>query len=376
MSDVEYRPGLEGVPAGKSAICRVDHESGGLIYRGYLIHDLAAGASYEEVAYLLLYKRLPNKKEVEEFSAALLQARTLPGPVADLAARLPTGDGGRADPMDLLRTGVSLLGALDPDRADNGHEANLRKSIRLIAQIPTLMALAFKGPSRLPLPSTSHAEHLLKLITGKEPSEEEVRAMNVSLILYAEHEFNASTFAARTVASSLSDLHSAVTAAIGSLKGPLHGGANERVMEMFLEIGEPERAEEWVKRRLANRERIMGFGHRVLKKGDARSDIIKEHARRLSEARGETKWFLISERIERLMREAKGLFPNLDFYTASTYYLLGIPIPLYTPLFVCSRVAGWCAHIIEQHDDNRLIRPRSLYTGPENSTFVPLDERK
>jgi 2-methylcitrate synthase len=364
--------GLEGVLAGESAVCDVDHDTGGLLYRGYRIEDLAEQASFEEVAVLLLTGTLPNQKGLSQFREALVAARPLPDRVIRFLEGLPPS----ANPMDVLRTGVSLLGVEDPDRDSNDHQANFRKGVRLIAQMPTLLA-AFGRRGELPsfMPDLSHAEHLLYLLTGVRPDPFSAKVMNVSLILYAEHEFNASTFAARVTASSLSDMHSAVTSAVGSLKGPLHGGANEAVMKMLLEIGSVENAEPYIRDRLSRKERIMGFGHRVLKGGDVRSDIIKRYAEALGERKKERKWFELSSRIEAIMRQEKNLYPNLDFYSASAYYLLGLPISFDTPLFVCSRISGWAAHVIEQHDHNRLIRPRCRYTGPRGLTYVPLEKR-
>lgn len=364
--------GLEGVLAAESAICDVDHDTGGLLYRGYRIEDLAEQASFEEVAFLLLNGALPNPKALSEFQKELAAARSVPDHLVRFLKGLPPS----SNPMDVLRSAVSLLGMEDPDRESNDHPANLRKAIRLIAQMPTLLA-AFGRKEALPAfdPALSHAEHLLTLLTGNRPDPFSAKVMNVSLILYAEHEFNASTFAARVTASSLSDIHSAVTSAIGSLKGPLHGGANEAVMKMLLEIGSIENADRYIGARLARKERIMGFGHRVLKKGDSRSDIIKRYAKALGERKGDEKWFLLSNRIETIMREEKDLYPNLDFYSASAYYLMGLPISFDTPLFVCSRISGWSAHVMEQHDHNRLIRPRCKYTGPRDLTYLPLEKR-
>jgi 2-methylcitrate synthase/citrate synthase II len=365
--------GLEGVLAGESAICDVDHDTGGLLYRGYRIVDLAEQASFEEVAYLLLVGTLPNQKALSSFREDLAGARSLPDHVVRFLQGLPLS----SNPMDVLRTGVSLLGVEDSDRESNDHRSNFRKAVRLTAQMPTLLA-AFGRKGDLPpfVSDLSHAEHLLYLLTGRRPDPFSVKVMNVSLILYAEHEFNASTFAARVTASSLSDIHSAVTSAIGSLKGPLHGGANEAVMKMLLEIGSIENAEKYIRERLARKERIMGFGHRVLKGGDVRSDIIKRYAEELGERKNEKKWFELSSRIEAIMREEKNLHPNLDFYSASAYYLMGLPISFDTPLFVCSRISGWSAHVIEQHDHNRLIRPRCKYTGPRGLPYLPIEKRE
>jgi 2-methylcitrate synthase/citrate synthase II len=373
-----YSPGLEGVPAGETEICLVDEGEIGLRYRGYAIGDLAEQASFEEVAYLLLLGKLPTRKELDDFSAQLRQAWPLPGPVEAFIGVVPPD----AHPMDVLRTGVSLLGMTDPDRADGSHEANVRKSIRLLAQTPMIVATAHrlaqgKKPAQ-PRSDLGFAENLLYLLTDrcdKDHDRAMARVLDVSLILYAEHEFNASTFAARVAASTLTDLHAAVTAAVGTLKGPLHGGANEAVAAMLLEIKSRDRVERWLKETLAAKRRVMGFGHRVLKKGDPRSLIIRRHAEVLSRTCGDTRWYEIAAILDRLMQQEKGLYPNLDFYTAVAYLLMGIPRDLYTPVFVCSRMAGWCAHVIEQQDHNRLIRPRALYTGPPPQAYVPLDRR-
>jgi 2-methylcitrate synthase/citrate synthase II len=369
---------LEGIIAGESGLCLVDEGEAGLRYRGYAVADLAEWSSFEEVAYLLLYGHLPNRQELDGFCGLIDCGQILSGSVQRCLAPLPSG----AHPMDALRTGISLLGLADAEAQDVSHEANLRKSVRLLGQIPLLIAhmrdaAAGRQPCQ-PEPKKSFAHHLLQLLTDRkedEFTEPMARVLNVSLILYAEHEFNASTFAARVVASTLTDLHGAITAAVASLKGPLHGGANEAVASMMVEIGRPEKAEAWVRETLAKRQRIMGFGHRVLKHGDARSAIIQRHAEQLSDRCGEHRWIEIAHTIDRIMREEKGLYPNLDFYTAVTYLLMGIPPPLYTPLFVCSRIAGWCAHVIEQQDHNRLIRPRALYTGPAPRSYEPLDRR-
>ncbi|HET9575203.1 MAG TPA: citrate/2-methylcitrate synthase, partial [Nitrospira sp.] len=287
-----------------------------------------------------------------------------------------------AHPMDILRTSVSLLGMTDADAGDNSHEANVRKSLRLLAQIPLIIAKAHrfaKGTLLVqPRADMSFAERLLHMLTGRsgdDAAKAMARVLDRSLTLYAEHEFNASTFSARVTASTMTDLHSAITSAIGTLKGPLHGGANEAVAEMFVDIKSPERAERWIREALASKRRIMGFGHRVLKKGDARSAIIQQQAESLSRICGDSRWFEIATTVDRLMQQVKGLYPNLDFYTAVAYLLMGIPRELYTPVFVCSRITGWCAHVIEQQDHNRLIRPRALYTGPSMREYVSIDRR-
>src|SRR5437899_5168896 len=373
-----YSPGLEGVIAGESALCEVDEGAAGLRYRGYAIGDLAEQATFEEVAYLLLFGKLPTRKELGDFTAQLQTQWPLPGSVEAFIGVVPPS----AHPMDILRTGVSLLGMTDPDAADSSREASLRKSVRLLAQIPILIAnahrLAHAKRQVQPSPDQSFAENLLYLLTDRHADEQAkamARVLNVSLILYAEHEFNASTFAARVAASTLTDLHAAVTAAIAALKGPLHGGANEAVAAMLLEIKSRDRAERWLHDTLAQKRRVMGFGHRVLRKGDARAAIIQRHAEDLSRACGDTRWYDIATIVDRIMRQEKGLYPNLDFYTAVAYLLIGIPRDLYTPVFVCSRIAGWCAHIIEQQDHNRLIRPRAAYVGPPPQTYVPLERR-
>ena len=373
-----YSPGLEGVIGGESALCQIDEGEAGLRYRGYAVSDLAERATFEEVAYLLLRGKLPTRQELDDFSAQLRTQWALPGPVEAFIGVVPP----RAHPMDVLRTGVSLLGMTDPDASDVSHDANVRKAIRLMAQIPVMISTAYrlahgKRPTQ-PKGGLSFAENLLYVLTdqhGNETARAMARALDVSLILYAEHELNASTFAARVTASTLTDMHAAVTAAVGTLKGPLHGGANEAVADMLLEIKTRNRAEGWVREALASKRRVMGFGHRVLKKGDARSQIIQRHAEELSRKCKDTRWYEIASTVDHVMSEEKTLYPNLDFYTAVAYLLMGIPQDLYTPVFVCSRITGWCAHVIEQQDHNRLIRPRALYTGPPPQSYVPIDRR-
>lgn len=373
-----YSPGLDGVLAGETALCHVDEGEGGLRYRGYAVSDLAEKATFEEVAYLLLLGKLPTRKELKDFAAQLAAQSILPGPVEAFLGSVPAA----AHPMDVLRTAVSLLGMIDEEAADHSHKGNLRTSLRLLAQIPLIIATAHrlaKGKPRLePKPDLGFAGNLLFLLTGQrgdETASAMARVLDVSLTLYAEHEFNASTFSARVTASTMTDISSAVTSAIGTLKGPLHGGANEAVAEMFLAIKSRDRAEGWVREALADKRRIMGFGHRVLKQGDARSAIIQQQAEKLSGICDDRRWFDIATIIDRIMQQEKGLYPNLDFYTAVAYLLMGIPRELYTPVFVCSRITGWCAHVIEQQDHNRLIRPRALYTGPASEAYVELDRR-
>ncbi len=367
--------GLEGILAGESAICKVDHESGGLSYRGYAIEDLAAEATFEEVVYLLLMGTLPDPPHFLDFQNELVSSRAIPSHLFDVLQDIPT----TVNRMDALRTAVSYLGMEDPDLGLNTHAANLRKAIRLTAQMPSLLAAlnVYKKEDNnvSPQSAQSHAAHLLAILSTEKPDAFSVKALNTALILYAEHEFNASTFAARVTASSLSDMHSAIVSGIGTLKGPLHGGANEAVMEMLIEVDKIGDVRQYLRGKFANKERIMGFGHRVLKKEDPRSLIIQRYAKALGERKNQTKWYDYSLQIENIMREEKGFYPNLDFYSATVFFLLGLPVSLYTPLFVCSRVAGWTAHVIEQHDQNRLIRPRCRYTGKQHLRFVPLSER-
>lgn len=372
MSTEQYFPGLEGVIAGETAVSSIEGE---LRYRGYCIDDLAAGGTFGEVAYLLLNGELPNDEQLADFKAILDESAVLDLSIIEFLKSIPLHVGA----MDALRTGISALAHFDPQHDENSPAANLGKATRLIAQIPLLIAARHRLLQGLPLVEPdSHlslAGNLLHLIKGGMPSALEERAMDVSLILYAEHEFNASTFTARVVTSTQSDLHSAVVAAVGALKGPLHGGANERVLEILEEVGTPERAEEWVRRALADKRRIMGFGHRVYRDGDPRAVLLKEFCLQLAAQRGDFALEQIADTIERVVREQKGLPPNLDWPSARLYHYLGLDVDLYTPLFVASRITGWCAHVMEQSEHNRLIRPRSRYIGPAPREFVPLDRR-
>ena len=372
MSSEQYFPGLEGVIAGETAISTI---SGGLSYRGYSIGDLAQRSSFPEVAYLLLYGELPNEEQLADFKAILDESAEIDGSIIDLLRNVPL----HVASMDVLRTGISALAHFDPQLDENTGPANIAKTIRLLAQIPVLIAARYrlrKGLTLLePDPGLSFAGNVLHLVTGQAPSALEERAMDVSLILYAEHEFNASTFTARVVTSTLSDLHSAIVAAVGALKGPLHGGANERALEALEEVGSPQNAETWVRQALAQKRRIMGFGHRVYKDGDPRAVLLREFCAELARARGDLSLEQIADTIERVVREEKGLPPNLDWPSARLYKYLGLEVDLYTPLFVASRVVGWAAHAIEQSEHNRLIRPRSRYTGPAPRPYVPLEER-
>jgi 2-methylcitrate synthase/citrate synthase II len=373
--------GLEGVIAGETAICAVDQTS--LIYRGYEIADLAEHATFEEVAYLLLEGSKPTAEQLRFFKDELVANRALaPAVTNSLKAAAPMLKEGSAVPMDVLRTAVSILGNVDRESQDNAPEANLRKSKRILAKIPTIighMQRIIDG-KELVAPDTggdaklSHAANLLYLMSGEKPRDEFVKVVDVSLILYAEHDYNASTFASRVIAGTLSDMHGAMTGAIAALKGPLHGGANEAAMEMLREImadvGEAsvdtDKVDAWMERAFQEKRKLMGFGHRVYKQGDHRAPILHGLGRKMAEAKGPDvlKWFTLGERVQRIMLEKKNIHPNVDFPCGLTYYTMGIPVPQYTPIFVASRVTGWAAHIMEQHADNRLIRPRAAYTGP------------
>ena len=367
-----YRPGLEGVIAGETAISTI---AGGLQYRGYSIEVLAEKSTFEEVAYLLLYGQLPDKAALDEFRKRIGAASVLPSEILDFLRVLPQS----TPMMDVMRTGASSLAHWDPDVADNSQEANLRKSERLLAQLPIVMGARHR--QRLgefpvaPKPERSIAFNILRMVTGKDPSPRLERAMDISLILYAEHEFNASTFTARVISSTLSDLHSAITGAIGALKGPLHGGANERVMEVLEEVGSPENAERWVRDALAQKKRIMGFGHRVYKTGDPRAHYLKPLCEELARETGNEQLEKTAAIIEEIVVSEKKLPPNLDWPSARLYHYMGLPVDLYTPLFVCSRVAGWSAHVIEQLANNRLIRPRARYTGEVSQEWIPIEQR-
>jgi 2-methylcitrate synthase/citrate synthase II len=372
MTETLYRPGLEGILAGETAISTLD---GGLLYRGYSVEELAGAGRFEEVAYLLLYGELPKPHELTAFRQRLAHNAVVPHCVIDLLRAIPT----HAPLMDVMRTGCSLLAHWDPDAADNSREANLRKAERLLVQLPIVLAARHRlRQGKEPVAADKHrpfAENLLWMLRRREPSPQAVQAMEVSLILYAEHEFNASTFTARVVASTLADLHSAITAAIGALKGPLHGGANERVMDVLQAVGSADRAEAWVRDALARKQRIMGFGHRVYKDGDPRATLLKPLCVQLAAQTGQTQMEEMADIIERIVGDEKKLSPNLDWPSARLYHYLGLAVDLYTPLFVLSRVVGWSAHVIEQLGSNRLIRPSSRYIGPPRRPWVPLESR-
>jgi 2-methylcitrate synthase len=365
--------GLAGVVAGQSAICTVGLAGKGLNYRGYSIDDLAENATFEEVAYLLLYGKLPTQRELDEYTKKLIGLRTLPEALKVVLKLIPKN----THPMDVLRTGCSFLGTIEPEEnfSKQHHIAD-----RLLALFPGMMCYWYawhfqnREISGLSDEKTSGA-HFLALLHARKPSKLEAQMMNVSLILYAEHEFNASTFAARVTAGTLADFYSAITSAIGTLRGPLHGGANEAAIQLIERFASVDQAETELKNMLANKALVMGFGHRVYTTNDPRSDIIKKWSCSLGEEKNDLLLYQISERIEKVMWDEKKLFPNLDFYSASAYHYCGIPTFLFTPIFVMSRITGWSAHIFEQRANNKLIRPTSEYTGPEPQKFIPIGDR-
>ena len=377
-SATQPKAGLEDVVATSSGICYLDGDRGVLAYRGYDIHDLARFATFEEVCYLLWHGRLPTRAELGDLQSQLATARPLPESVLRLMKMLPPSDG-----MDALRTLTSALGHYDQDASDNSQAASYRKSVRLTAQIASLVAtwgrMQQGGSPLMPDPAMGHAASFLYMLTGNRPSPTAVRAMDIALTLHADHELNASTFAARVAAATLTDVHSAIVAGIGTLKGPLHGGANAEVMKMLLEIGldaTPDRVDAYIRGKLARKEKISGFGHRVYRTEDPRATHLRRMSKELGEKAGNTKWFEMSERIEAIVRGEKKLYPNVDFYSASTYYTMGIAIDLYTPIFAVSRISGWTAHVLEQYANNRLIRPRADYTGPAYpQSWVPIEQR-
>ncbi|MCG3206018.1 MAG: Citrate synthase 2 [Elusimicrobia bacterium] len=370
-----YKPGLEGIVAGTSSISEVDAQKDALSYRGYPAHDLAEKATYEEVSHLLLKGKLPNKSELTVFQSQLSSERSLSPFIIESLKKCSQ----KAHPMVLLRYAVELIGIEDVDADKSDVDANLRKALRLVAKTPTVIAALSRlrqGKDPLPpSPNLGHAANFLYMTLGKEQDPEVSKIFDSSNILYGDHGFNASTFAARVTASTLSDLHSSVISAIGALKGPLHGGANEAAIEMLLKIGDISTAEAWIKSALARKEKIMGFGHRVYKRQDSRAPFMKVLAEKMAHRVGDTKLFAMSCRLEDIMKAEKNLFPNVDYHCAVAYYLMGLPIEIYTPIFAMARMSGWTAHILEQYASNRLIRPECIYTGPRNQVLVTIEKR-
>jgi citrate synthase len=372
-----YSPGLEGVVGGITSISEIVSETSTLIYRGYNVHDLASRGSFEETAYLLLMGKLPNRSELESFKKTLADEREVPNEVYTALAQLPKD----CHPMDIAKVGFAVYGPFDPDydAPATDDAANIRKAIRILAKASTIVGNGHRirtGKEPLkPKPEHTVAQNFLYLMTGDAPDAETAHVLDSSLTLYAEHGFNASTFACRVTVATLSDIYSGIVSGIGTLKGPLHGGANEEAMRMLEEIGTPANADAWIRDALANKKKIMGFGHREYKKRDPRAIYLTKVAKELSTKKNQTKWMEIADILENVMETEKGIYPNVDFPAAYAYYVLNIPVDLYTPIFVIARVSGWSAHIIEQLRNNRLIRPACIYNGPLSETWVPIDER-
>jgi citrate synthase len=361
---IEVKRGLAGITTDTSAVSVVDEETGSLLYRGYPVPELAASCSFEEVAYLIWHGELPTATQLEEFEEAERSRRQVPAELSNALSGLPL----TCHPMDVLRTAVSYLGAQDPTEDDLSGGAELEKSLDIWAKLPTIVAAEQRRrngqPPMAPDPKLSFCENFFQMCTGQVPDEEVVRGFEVSMVLYAEHGFNASTFTARVITSTLSDLYSAVTGAIGALKGPLHGGANEAVMGIFAELTSPDQVDGWLASALASGQKVMGFGHRVYKHGDSRVPTMRASLERLADTSDQGRQLLaVYDALERAMRESKGLYPNLDYATGPAYYLMGFDIPTFTPIFVMSRITGWTAHVVEQRANNALIRPLSAYVG-------------
>lgn len=368
--------GLAGVAVADTALSYIDGEAGKLFYRGYDIHPLAEKGSFAESLYLLWYGELPTRTELMVFEGLLARERRLPAELLGVLRALE----GDATPMSVLRTAVSVLGQIDPDAGDNSAEANLRKAGRLVAQLPVTVAAYHRlrqGEEPVePDQDRGQAEDFLRMLTGEPPDETAAEALDTSLLLYLEHGFNASTFTCRVVASTLADLHSAITAGVAALSGPLHGGANEQAMRMLQEIGDLDAVDEYLDGELSAGRKIMGFGHRVYRTEDPRATHLRKMARRLGESKGDEHWYELSRAMETAMNERKGLYCNVDFYCATVYRHLGIPLDLFTPLFAMGRTGGWCAHVMEQHRDNRLIRPRANYTGRIDRPYELIEHRQ
>lgn len=372
---VEIKRGLEGVVSDETAISKVMAETNSLTYRGYAVQDLCEHSNFEETAYLLLKGELPNAIELAAFQQAERSSREISDDLIAVIKRFPKD----AHPMDTIRTGVSFLGMEDKDCWNHEPAALLEKSIHLLARIPTIIATDYrfrKGMERIaPRDDLGFAENFFHMCFGAVPDAATLKCFDISMILYAEHSFNASTFTARTIASSLSEIYAAVTGAIGSLKGPLHGGANEAVMHMLLEVGEPEKAEAWMRDALANKKKVMGFGHRVYKNGDSRVPTMHNAFVEMARHKGEMKWVEIEKVLSTIMIEEKGIHPNLDYPAGPSYYLMGFDIDMFTPIFVMSRITGWAAHVMEQLANNRLVRPLSAYNGVPQRDVTPIDQR-
>ncbi|HEY9678194.1 MAG TPA: citrate synthase [Drouetiella sp.] len=370
------KAGLEDIVAATSSICDVNGKEGRLIYQGYDIHDLAEHSTFEETVYLLWFGRMPNKQELETLSTALRNNAAIPAEVVKAMKAFPK----EANTMEVLRTAVSMLSFYDPDDEANDREANIRKATRLTAQLPTIVAYwdnirNGKEPVAPNNKLSVAANFLYMLKGGQEPDETSVKSLDIALILHADHELNASTFAARVAAGTLTDIHSAIVAAIGTLKGPLHGGANQEVIKMLIKIDKMENVEPFVRKMFDEHKKVMGFGHRVYKTEDPRASHLRKMSEELGKRTGELKWFQMSKKIEEMVLNDKHLNANVDFYSASVYYMLGIPTDLFTPIFAVSRMAGWAAHVLEQYENNRLIRPRAEYTGASNLTYKPIEQR-
>jgi citrate synthase len=376
-SNSEFKAGLEDVVVSTSEICYIDGREGRLVYRGFDVNDLVEHSSFEEVVYLLWHGNLPTRKELEAHTKAMRATanRKLPPKMVAILRALPR----KTTPMEVLRTGVSALSAFDPDSADDSRDANVRKAMRLTAQIATLVTAWERirtGKALLtPNPKLSHAANFLYMMTGRKPTPLEEKTFDVALILHADHEFNASTFAARVTAATLSDMHSSITSAIGALKGPLHGGANEQVMLMVRQIKSPERAESWIRKALADKARVMGFGHRVYRVEDPRAKHLRRLASELGTQKGDTRNVEILNTVARVVTEVKHIYPNVDLYSGAAYAAMGISTDQFTPIFAVSRIAGWTAHVLEQYAHNRLIRPRAEFTGTTHASYVPIDRR-
>jgi citrate synthase len=367
--------GLEGVVAAETKLCDLDGANGRLAYAGYDIADLARQARFEEVAWLLWHGELPKPAQLDQLTVALTAARDLPPPLAQAFRVMPRD----TDPMRALQAAVAILGMFDPDTTDNSHAANVRKAVRLTSQVASAICAHHRIRSgKDPVTAAaglSHAANFLYMLTGERPGAAAVKAFDASLTLYAEHELNASTFTTRCIVSTQSDMHSAVAGGVGALKGPLHGGAGEAVMRTLMEIGEVSNVDAFSTKAVAEKRRLMGFGHRVYKAGDPRAAILRGMAEAACRESGQFKWYEMAVKLHERIGAAKGLIPNVDFYSAPLFYSLGIPVDLFTPVIAAGRIAGWTANIIEQHDDNRLIRPRADYVGPKKRAWVPIEKR-